>query len=78
MCYSSDDGPLYTFSDIPAESSSWNCQKLAAEQLLKGQAVRSIKAGGTYQSEGMVLLEYQAMPSLLDVTYDGWWCPFTI
>ncbi len=31
-----------------------------------------------YQREGMGLLEYQAMPSLRDITHDGWLCTFTI
>jgi hypothetical protein len=70
VIYSSDDGPMYTFSDIPAASSSWNCQprSWAAPQ----------RAGVKYQRESMVLLEYQAMPSLLGVAQNGWLCTFTI
>jgi hypothetical protein len=30
------------------------------------------------QREGMGLLEYQAMPSLREVTYDGWLCTCTV
>jgi hypothetical protein len=42
MCDCSDDCRLYTISNITTTSSSCNCQNFAAEQLLSGQAVRTI------------------------------------
>ncbi len=38
------------------------------------QPMLSIKLLGSHQREGMGLLEYQAMPSLSDVTHDGHGC----
>jgi hypothetical protein len=44
----SDEGRLYTFLLCAnSSSSSWKCQKLAAEPPLLGQAIQPARAGGT-------------------------------
>jgi hypothetical protein len=45
---SGDVSVLCTFSNIPGHCSSWNCQKLAAEQLLaRASSKLYVMAGGT-------------------------------
>jgi hypothetical protein len=47
MCDFNDDGLQYTRSNIPASpAAAMKWQKLAAEQLLPGQAIWSFRADG--------------------------------
>jgi hypothetical protein len=53
-----------------ANTSSWNCQKLAAEQSLQSLMVQTKEKAWVYHGYH----GYQAMPSLCDIAHDGWLC----